>query len=50
MEDSRSAFKILSCKPTEKRPLGRPRHRSKDNIRTDLKEIGSNMRNWIDLA
>ena len=36
--------------PAGKRPLGRPRHRSKDNIRTDLKEIGSNMRNWIDLA
>ena len=27
MEESRSAFKILTCKPTRKRPLGRPRHR-----------------------
>ena len=39
-----------SCKPTGKRPLGRPRHRWEDNIRTDLKGIGINTRNWIDSA
>ena len=27
MEKGRSAFKILTGKPTRKRPLGRPRHR-----------------------
>jgi hypothetical protein len=27
-------------KPEEKRPLGRPRHRCVDNIKTDLKKIG----------
>ena len=27
MEEGRSAFKILTGKPTEKRPLGRLRHR-----------------------
>ena len=27
MEEGRSAFKILTGKPTEKRPLGRPRRR-----------------------
>ena len=27
MEDGRSAFKILTGKPTGWRPLGRPRHR-----------------------
>ena len=27
MEDGRSAFKILTGKPTGKRPLGRPRRR-----------------------
>ena len=27
MEEGRIAFKILTCKPTEKRPLGRPRRR-----------------------
>ena len=27
MEEGRNAFKILTDKPTEKRPLGRPRRR-----------------------
>ena len=39
MEEGRSAFKIVTGKPTEKRPLGRPRHRWEDNIRMDLEEI-----------
>ena len=34
----------------EKGPLGRPRHRWEDDIRTNLKEIGINMRSWIDSA
>ena len=42
MEEGRSAFKILSVKPTGKRPLGRPRRRWEDNIRMDLEEIGIN--------
>ena len=37
MEEGRSAFKILTSKPTGNRPLGRPRHRWEDNIRMDLK-------------
>ena len=36
--------------PIGKRPLGRPRHRWEDNIRMDLKEIGINTRNLVDLA
>ena len=44
MEKGRSAFKILTSKPTGKRPLGRPRRRCKDNIRMDLKEKGVNIR------
>ena len=40
MEEGRSAFKILTGKPTGKRPSGRPRHRWEDNIRMDLEEIG----------
>ena len=39
MEEVRSAFKILSGKPTGKRPLGRPTPRWEDNVRMDLKEI-----------
>ena len=39
MEEGRSALKILTGKPTGKRPLGSPRHTWEDNIRMDLKEI-----------
>ena len=39
------AFKILTSKPADKRPLGRPRRRWGDNIRMDLKEMGINKRN-----
>ena len=50
MEDGRSALKILTGTPAEKRPLGRPSPRWKDNIRMDLKEICINTRNWVDSA
>ena len=50
MEDGRSPFKILTGKPTGKRPLGRPRHRWGDNIRMGLEEIGANPGNWVDSA
>ena len=50
MEEGRSAFKILTGKPTGKRPLGRPRRTWEDNIRMDLEEIGINAGNWVDLA
>ena len=47
---SQNAFKILTSKPTGKRPLGSPRHRWEDNIRIDLEEIGINAGNWVDSA
>ena len=50
MEEGGSAFKILTGKPTGKKPLGRPRHRWEDNIRMDLEEIGINAGNWVDSA
>ena len=50
MEDGRSAFKILTGKPTGKRPLRRPRRRWEDTIRMDLEEIGINEGNWVDSA
>ena len=40
MEEDRSAFKILTGKPTGSRTLGRPRRRWEDNFRMDLEEIG----------
>ena len=50
MEEGRSAFKILTGKPTGKRPLERPRRRWEDNIRMDLEDIGINAGNWVDSA
>ena len=50
MEEGRSAFKILTGKPTGKRPLGRPRRIWEDYVRMDLEEIGINAGNWVDSA
>ena len=47
MEKSRSAFKMLTGKPTGKIPLGRPRRRWENNFRMDLEEIGVNAGNWV---
>jgi hypothetical protein len=38
MEEIRYAYRILVRKPEGKTPLRRPRHRSEDNILTDLGE------------
>ena len=38
MEESMSAFKILTSKSTQNRPLGRPRRRWEDNIRLNLED------------
>ena len=48
MEEGKSAFKILTGKPTGNRPLGRLRRRWNDNM--DLEEIGINAGNWVDSA
>ena len=50
MEEARSAFKVLTGKPTGKGPLGRTRRRWEDNIRMDLEEIGISAGNWVDSA
>ena len=42
MEEGRNAFKILTGKPTGKRPLGRPRRRWEDTIRMNLEDKGIN--------
>ena len=41
---------MLTDKRTGKRPLGRPRRRWENNIRTDFEEIGINAGNWVDSA
>ena len=47
IEEGMSPFKILTGKPTGKRPLRRVRHRWEDNIRMNLKEIGTNRLIWL---
>jgi hypothetical protein len=40
MGEKRNAYMILVGKPEGKRPLGRPRRRSVDNVTMDLREGG----------
>ena len=49
MEQFRNAYRVLVGKPEGKRHLGRPRRRWEDNIRVDLKEVGCDPGEWIDL-
>jgi len=44
-EDKRGAYQVLVGRPDRKRPLGRPRLRWKQNIKTDLQELG--WKAWI---
>jgi len=50
MGEERWVYRVLVGKPEGMRPLGRPRHRSVDNIRTDLQEVGCGYMDWIGLA
>jgi hypothetical protein len=48
--EKKNAYRILVENPEGKRPVGRPRRRWVDNIKMDLREIGWDGMNWIDLA
>ena len=50
MGEERGVYKVLVGKPERKRPLGRPRRKWVDNIRTDLQEVGCGYMDWIGLA
>ncbi|KAJ4434425.1 hypothetical protein ANN_22987 [Periplaneta americana] len=50
MGESRNAYRVLVGRPEGKRPLGRPRRRWEDNIKMDLREVGCDDRDWINLA
>jgi hypothetical protein len=39
MGEGRGAYRILVGRPDGRRPLGRPRHRWKDNIKMDLQDV-----------
>jgi hypothetical protein len=43
-------YRVLVGKLEGNRTLGRPRHRTKNNIRMDLQEMGRGDVNWIELA
>jgi hypothetical protein len=49
MGEGRGVYIVLVGRPEGKRPLGRPRRRWEDNIKMDLREIGINGANWIQL-
>jgi hypothetical protein len=45
-----NAYRIFVGNPERKRPLGRPRRRWVDNIKMDLREIGWDGVDWIDVT
>ena len=50
MGEGRSVHRVLVGELEGKRPLGRPRRRWEDNIKTDLQEIGGGCGDWMELA
>jgi hypothetical protein len=50
MGEGRGFYRVLVGSPEGKRPLGRPRRKWEDNIKMDLRDIGIDGANWIQLA
>ena len=50
MGEERGVYMVLVGKPEGRRPLGRPRRRWADNVRTDLQEVGCVYMDWIGLV
>ena len=50
MELPRNVYRVLVRRPEGKRPSGRQKRRWEDNIKMDLREVGCNPGEWIDLA
>ena len=50
MEGFRNAYRVEVGRPEGKLSLGRSRRRCEDNIKMDMKEVGCDVRNWMDLA
>jgi hypothetical protein len=50
MGEVRGVHRVLVGKPEGKRPLGRPRRRWEDNIKTNLQEAGGGRGDWMELA
>jgi hypothetical protein len=50
MREGRGVYRVFVGRPECKRPLGRLRRRWEDNIKMDLREIGIDGANLIQLA
>jgi hypothetical protein len=50
MGEGRAVYRVLVGRPEGKRPPERPRRRWEDYIKMDLREIGIDGANWIQLA
>ena len=50
MEEMRGVYRVLVGKLEGKRPLGRPRLRWENNIKTDLQEVGCGGMDWVELT
>jgi hypothetical protein len=50
MVEGRGVYSVLVGRPEVRRPLGRPRRRWEDNIRSDLQEVGGDCGDWMELA
>jgi hypothetical protein len=50
MGEKKNVYRLLVRTPEGERPLGRPRHRWRDNIKMDLLEIGLSVVDWIGLV
>jgi hypothetical protein len=50
MGEKMNSYTILVGKPEGKRPLGSPRRKWVNNIKMDLRDIGSDDMDWIDLT
>jgi hypothetical protein len=50
MREGKSVYRVLTGRPEGKIPLGRPRCRWEYNIKLDLRAIGIDGTNWIQLV
>jgi hypothetical protein len=50
MEEGRDVHRVLVGKPEGKKPLGKPRRRWEDNIKTHLQKVGGGCGDWMELA
>ena len=48
--EGRGLHRVLVGRPEGKRPLGIPRRRWEDNIKTDLQEVGGGCGDWVELG